>query len=50
TGRNTETPMEGVNQEPTLNEMQLEEQTLEQEFMQDSAEGKDQDNLSLQGE
>ncbi|CAG8850389.1 28754_t:CDS:2, partial [Gigaspora margarita] len=50
TGRNTETPMEGVIQEPMLNEVQLEEQTLEQEFMQDSAEGKDQANLSLQGE
>ncbi|CAG8792211.1 13989_t:CDS:2, partial [Gigaspora margarita] len=50
TGRNTETPIEGVNQEPTLNEVQLEEQMLEQELMQDSAEGKDQDALSLQGE
>ncbi|CAG8837972.1 43010_t:CDS:2, partial [Gigaspora margarita] len=36
--------------EPTLNEVQLEEQTLEQELMQDFAEGKDQDTLSLQGE
>ncbi|CAG8856448.1 1168_t:CDS:1, partial [Gigaspora margarita] len=43
-------PIEGVNQEPTLNEVQLEKQTLEQEIMQDSAEGKDQDALSLQGE
>ncbi|CAG8818874.1 44886_t:CDS:2, partial [Gigaspora margarita] len=42
--------MEGVNQEPMLNEVQLEEQTLEQELMQDSTEGKDQDTLSLQGE
>ncbi|CAG8856858.1 16301_t:CDS:1, partial [Gigaspora margarita] len=43
-------PMEGDNQEPTLNEVQLEEQTLEQELIQDSAEEKDQDTLSLQGE
>ncbi|CAG8838411.1 34841_t:CDS:2, partial [Gigaspora margarita] len=43
-------PMEGVNQESELNEVQLEEQMLEQELMQDSAEGKDQDALSLQGE
>ncbi|CAG8851263.1 2628_t:CDS:1, partial [Gigaspora margarita] len=43
-------PMEEVNQKPKLNEVQLEEQTLEQELMQDSAEGKDQDALSLQGE
>ncbi|CAG8856757.1 11226_t:CDS:2, partial [Gigaspora margarita] len=49
-GRNTETPMEGVNQEPKSNEVQLEEQTLEQELIQDSAEGKDQDALSLQGD
>ncbi|CAG8853542.1 35862_t:CDS:2, partial [Gigaspora margarita] len=50
TRRNTETPMEGVNQEPTLSEVQLEEQTLDQELIQDSAEGKDHDTLSLQGE
>ncbi|CAG8696878.1 9810_t:CDS:2 [Gigaspora margarita] len=43
-------PMEGVNQEPTINEIQQEEQTLEQELMQDSVEEKDQDTLSLQGE
>ncbi|CAG8847901.1 6384_t:CDS:2, partial [Gigaspora margarita] len=43
-------PVEGVIQEPTLNELQLEEQTLEQELMQDSAEVKDQDALSLQRE
>ncbi|CAG8844637.1 37237_t:CDS:2, partial [Gigaspora margarita] len=41
-------PMEGVNQEPTLNEVQQEEQTLEQKLMQDSVEKKDQDTLSLQ--
>ncbi|CAG8831085.1 14382_t:CDS:2, partial [Gigaspora margarita] len=43
-------PMEGVIQEPTFNELQLEEQTLEQELIQDFPEGKDQDALSLQGE
>ncbi|CAG8839197.1 24309_t:CDS:2, partial [Gigaspora margarita] len=42
--------MEGVNQEPTLNEVQQKEQTLEQELMQDSVEEKDQDTLLLQGE
>ncbi|CAG8838657.1 2253_t:CDS:2, partial [Gigaspora margarita] len=45
-----EPPIEGVNQEPMLNEVQLEEQTLDQELIQDSAEGKDYDTLSLQGE
>ncbi|CAG8777157.1 19255_t:CDS:2 [Gigaspora margarita] len=43
-------PMEGVNQEPTINKVQQEEQTLEQELMQDSVEEKDQDTLLLQGE
>ncbi|CAG8845230.1 2215_t:CDS:2, partial [Gigaspora margarita] len=42
--------MERANQEPTLNEVQLEEQMLKQELMQDSAEEKDQDTLSLQEE
>ncbi|CAG8736131.1 8428_t:CDS:1, partial [Gigaspora rosea] len=42
--------MEGVNQDPTIIEVQQEEQTLEQELMQDSVEKKDQDTLSLQGE
>ncbi|CAG8849009.1 23046_t:CDS:2, partial [Gigaspora margarita] len=49
TRRNTETPIEGVNQEPTLNKVQQEAQTLELELMQDSVENKDQDTLLLQG-